>query len=727
MGDQVIVETAQGPEFATCTEGNHEVEDSAIVKTLSPMLRLATDSDRRTVEQNKKRESEAFDICEKKIAAHGLEMKLVNVSASFDGSKIVFYFTADGRVDFRELVRDLAGVFRARIELRQIGVRDEAKMIGGLGICGRPFCCSQFLDGFLPVSIKMAKTQNLSLNPAKISGTCGRLMCCLKYEQNVYEDASKRMPKVESFVQTPDGPGNVKSVDLLRETVKVSLDSAPEPLKCYHNCEICVLRNGKGSREGIAIPERPARYVEETGRGRAAGGPDPHHAVLYGCPAGGCTHPGEDRRPRQRREASPAAGTGAAAAGAARARRTPSSPRQRPSGRSRRSPSPGPPGRRASPPSRSRQRGSPPPPAERERPSAAAGPITGVAAGGTRTAARAALPPRANKRPGERQRLSPFFRKNKEETPMGRFDGVLLASDFDNTLIYTEDALLRGEPIPPLPERNRQALTYFMAEGGRFAISTGRALAAFEKYAPLVPMNAPGVICNGAALYDFAKQEYLVSALLDENARQRGQLVLDRFPEAAVEAYHIGNVIHAVHPNAITRHHEHLTKVAVTEAPSLLDVPLPLGKLLFEASHETLEQIRDFLLAQGWGEDYELIFSGQNLLEMTAHGANKGGMVRRLAEHLGIRPGGRLLRGGRGQRPAHAAAGRRRASPRPTASPPCGRAAPPSSPMRWTAPWRTWWRSWRKSTAEMPAATCGSGTSRSGCWRRTAASGILSV
>ena len=263
MGDQVIVETAQGPEFATCTEGNHEVEDSAIVKTLSPMLRLATDSDRRTVEQNKKRESEAFDICEKKIAAHGLEMKLVNVSASFDGSKIVFYFTADGRVDFRELVRDLAGVFRARIELRQIGVRDEAKMIGGLGICGRPFCCSQFLDGFLPVSIKMAKTQNLSLNPAKISGTCGRLMCCLKYEQNVYEDASKRMPKVESFVQTPDGPGNVKSVDLLRETVKVSLDSAPEPLKCYHNCEICVLRNGKGSREGIAIPERPARYVEE--------------------------------------------------------------------------------------------------------------------------------------------------------------------------------------------------------------------------------------------------------------------------------------------------------------------------------------------------------------------------------------------------------------------------------------------------------------------------------
>ena len=265
MGDQVIVETAQGPEFATCTEGNHEVEDSAIVKPLCAMLRMATDNDRRTVEYIKKKESEAFDICEKKIADHGLEMKLVNVSASFDGNKIIFYFTADGRVDFRELVRDLASVFRARIELRQIGVRDEAKMIGGLGICGRPFCCSQFLDGFMPVSIKMAKTQNLSLNPTKISGTCGRLMCCLKYEQNAYEDAAKRMPKVESFVQTPDGPGNVKSVDLLRETVKVALDSAApnEPMKCYHNCEVCVLRNGKGSRDGIEIPERPARYVEE--------------------------------------------------------------------------------------------------------------------------------------------------------------------------------------------------------------------------------------------------------------------------------------------------------------------------------------------------------------------------------------------------------------------------------------------------------------------------------
>lgn len=263
MGENVIVQTAQGLEFATCTQGNHEVTDESIVKPLSAIVRRATENDFRVVEYNRKREREAFDICEGKIADHGLEMKLVSVSVGFDSNKIVFYFTADGRVDFRELVRDLASVFRARIELRQIGVRDEAKMIGGLGICGRPFCCSQFLDGFMPVSIKMAKTQNLSLNPTKISGTCGRLMCCLKYEQNAYEDAAKRMPKVESFVQTPDGPGNVKGVELLRERVKVSLDSSPENLKTYRACEIKVLRNGKGSREGIEIPERTVRFVEE--------------------------------------------------------------------------------------------------------------------------------------------------------------------------------------------------------------------------------------------------------------------------------------------------------------------------------------------------------------------------------------------------------------------------------------------------------------------------------
>ena len=262
-GQDVIVETAQGPEFAQCAQGNHQVEDDQVVKPLRAVVRIATDNDCHTAAYNRSREKEAFDICRRKIQQHKLEMKLVRVECSFDGSKILFFFTADGRVDFRELVKDLAGVFRARIELRQIGVRDEAKMIGGLGICGRPFCCAQFMDEFLPVSIKRAKTQSLSLNPTKISGTCGRLMCCLKYEQDAYEDAVKRMPKNDSFVLTPDGPGNVSDVNLLKETVNVRLDDRPENARCYHNCEVCVLRSGKGSRDGIAIPDkRPERYVE---------------------------------------------------------------------------------------------------------------------------------------------------------------------------------------------------------------------------------------------------------------------------------------------------------------------------------------------------------------------------------------------------------------------------------------------------------------------------------
>ena len=259
----VIVETAQGPEFARCSQGNHQVEDGAVVKPLRGLIRIATDNDRHTAAYNRGREKEAFEVCKKKIQQHKLEMKLVRVECSFDGSKILFFFTADGRVDFRELVKDLAGVFRARIELRQIGVRDEAKMLGGLGICGRPFCCAQFMDEFLPVSIKMAKTQSLSLNPTKISGTCGRLMCCLKYEQDAYEDAIKRMPKNDSFVLTPDGTGNVSDINVLKETVNVRLDDRPEGARCYHNCEVCVLRNGKGSREGIVVPDkRPERYIE---------------------------------------------------------------------------------------------------------------------------------------------------------------------------------------------------------------------------------------------------------------------------------------------------------------------------------------------------------------------------------------------------------------------------------------------------------------------------------
>ena len=259
-GDYLVVETAQGLEYACCAEANHEVPDEAVVQPLRPVVRVATDNDHKAAAYNRRREKEAFGICEQKIAAHGLEMKLVSVECSFEGNKIIFFFTAEGRVDFRELVKDLAGVFRARIELRQIGVRDEAKMLGGIGICGRALCCGEFLNEFIPVSIKMAKTQNLSLNPTKISGACGRLMCCLKYEQAAYEDAAKRMPKNESFVDTPDGLGNICSLDLLREQVQVRLDSAPESPKRYKLSEINVLRNGKGSRDGIEIPkEHPVR------------------------------------------------------------------------------------------------------------------------------------------------------------------------------------------------------------------------------------------------------------------------------------------------------------------------------------------------------------------------------------------------------------------------------------------------------------------------------------
>ena len=262
-GQGVIVDTSRGVEYGWCAQANTQVAEEEVVQPLRPVLRAATPEDDRIMEKNKEKEKKAFQICQEKIVQHGLDMKLVEAEYSFEGNKVLFFFTSDGRVDFRALVKDLAGTIHARIELRQIGVRDEAKMLGGLGICGRPFCCSQFLDDFQPVSIKMAKTQNLSLNPTKISGTCGRLMCCLKYEQDAYEDAIKRMPKNDSFVVTPDGPGNVSDINVLKETVNVRLDERPDTPRCYHNCEVCVLRNGKGSRDGIVVPkERPERYVE---------------------------------------------------------------------------------------------------------------------------------------------------------------------------------------------------------------------------------------------------------------------------------------------------------------------------------------------------------------------------------------------------------------------------------------------------------------------------------
>ncbi len=229
MAMHVIVETARGIEMGTVLIPPKEVEDDKVVSPLKPVIRVATEEDEQTVARNKEKEKEAFAICKEKIIKHELDMKLVDAEYTFDGNKLLFYFTADGRIDFRELVKDLAAVFRTRIELRQIGVRDETKMMGGIGICGRPLCCSTYMPDFVPVSIKMAKEQNLSLNPTKISGVCGRLMCCLKYEQETYEYLNSRLPSVGEKVKTPDGIiGEVKSVSVLRQIVRVVIDNGDE-------------------------------------------------------------------------------------------------------------------------------------------------------------------------------------------------------------------------------------------------------------------------------------------------------------------------------------------------------------------------------------------------------------------------------------------------------------------------------------------------------------------
>ncbi len=253
-GDHVIIDTARGPEYGTCTAGNHQIESKDVVAPLREVLRLATEQDEKQVEENRAREKRAYEICLQKIADHGLDMQLVSAECAFDGSKILFFFTADERVDFRELVKNLASVFHTRIELRQIGVRDKAKMVGGLGICGRPFCCASFLDDFQPVSIKMAKTQNLSLNPTKISGTCGRLMCCLKYEQDAYEDLLRHTPQNESFVDTPEGRGTVIDVSLLRQKLKVQMENSPETVNVFSVDEVAVYRNGKAKKNDQPIP-----------------------------------------------------------------------------------------------------------------------------------------------------------------------------------------------------------------------------------------------------------------------------------------------------------------------------------------------------------------------------------------------------------------------------------------------------------------------------------------
>ena len=265
-GDNVVVETARGLEFGEAVTGARSVADEQIVAPLKKVVRIATEEDVQRAEFNEKREKEAFRICQEKVAKHKLEMKLVSVEYTFDNSKIIFYFTANGRVDFRELVKDLASVFKMRIELRQIGVRDEANMLGGLGSCGRPICCGAFLGDFQPVSIKMAKEQNLSLNPTKISGQCGRLMCCLKYEQDYYEATLKKLPKVGKDIMTPDGAGVVTEINPIREKVKVRIHTADDTFDLREYAMDDVRRMGPDDaaaiRETVVKPDRRPKKAE---------------------------------------------------------------------------------------------------------------------------------------------------------------------------------------------------------------------------------------------------------------------------------------------------------------------------------------------------------------------------------------------------------------------------------------------------------------------------------
>ena len=255
-GDKVILEMQSGREMGTVSEGNHLVKDENIVQPLKKMIRFANEKDFKKVEENKKKEAEAFSVCEKMILAHKLDMKLVSVEYSFDCSRVVFFFTSDGRVDFRELVKDLAAKFHTRIELRQIGVRDEAKMLGGIGICGQPYCCKRFLNEFQTVSIKMAKEQGLSLNPTKVSGSCGRLMCCLKYEQNTYDHLNKITPNVGSTVKTAEGLATVIDVNLVTGNLLLKpLDSDSIPYKSHRDNVKIISRSKKNNVENEEIYE----------------------------------------------------------------------------------------------------------------------------------------------------------------------------------------------------------------------------------------------------------------------------------------------------------------------------------------------------------------------------------------------------------------------------------------------------------------------------------------
>ena len=263
-GDHVIVETARGIEFGTVMTGVTEVEDDKIVQPLKPVLRLATERDVEQEANNKLKEKEAFKICLEKIHARELDMKLIDAEYTFDNNKVLFYFTADGRIDFRELVKDLAAVFKTRIELRQIGVRDETKIVGGIGICGRPLCCHSYLADFIPVSIKMAKEQNLSLNPTKISGVCGRLMCCLKNEEETYEELNRRLPGIGDFVTTDDGlKGEVQSVNVLRQLVKVVVEEGDEKEIKEYPVERLQFRKRHGKKEKLSLSKEELEELEK--------------------------------------------------------------------------------------------------------------------------------------------------------------------------------------------------------------------------------------------------------------------------------------------------------------------------------------------------------------------------------------------------------------------------------------------------------------------------------
>ena len=294
-GDNVIVETARGIEFGTVVSAPYDVEEDKVVQPLKPVIRVANERDKKQEQENREKEKEAFRICQEKIRKHELEMKLIDAEYTFDNNKVLFYFTADGRIDFRELVKDLASVFKTRIELRQIGVRDETKIMGGIGICGRPLCCHSYLSDFVPVSIKMAKEQNLSLNPTKISGVCGRLMCCLKNEEDTYEELNRKLPGIGDFVTTEDGlKGEVHSVNVLRQLVKVVVDVDDEKEIREYEVEQLRFKRKHGKKEHMDLSkeelwelqrlekEEEAEIADKSEKPEKGGQNKPHNKPNHG-------------------------------------------------------------------------------------------------------------------------------------------------------------------------------------------------------------------------------------------------------------------------------------------------------------------------------------------------------------------------------------------------------------------------------------------------------------